>query len=687
MKSLSIAKKILTGFGLVILITLVLGGISIVQMKQAEREANAVEDYVLPINRSAVKLLEQMDEFRLNARVYGIMGDDESLRLVQSGLKEVQTTYSELQANQETLISAFPENTLFREGDAVVSAFGDALEAYEPVLKATIDGQNRIAATQKAMREQGGKATKAIEQFLHENNETHIQETQLDEVTGVRFRQLIGFSKDATESLDYLLKVRILNERSQAEFNRGMLSEGIPDLEKAIRQLETVLSRLTSEQNRVVIRDAIASCKAYLKDAQVYLEEAKQLEAINIQRARLGEDAAHATIAVVDYAESLTRYEVTAVVKLLTTAELTLIVGSIVALILGITFAVLITRAITKPVYEVVDVVKAVAEGDLTRVSTIDQDDEMGQLAKAINRMTDNLRAVMKDINQNAIALSSASEQLSATSTQLASSSEEMTQQSGTVASAGEELSVNMSTMNKTANELSGSANTVAAAIEEMSASVHEVAQNCAKECQIAQQADQRSEQSRVMMNKLGASAQEIGAVVELISSIADQTNLLALNATIEAASAGEAGKGFAVVASEVKELARQTANATGQISKLIHEIQNNTGDSVKAIEEVSKIIKEVSQISTSIAAAVEEQSATSQEMAQTMSQVNGMTRQLATSVSESALGANEVSRNISGISEASIQVASGATETQASSSELAKMAAQLREIVQHFKV
>ena len=129
-----------------------------------------------------------------------------------------------------------------------------------------------------------------------------------------------------------------------------------------------------------------------------------------------------------------------------------------------------------------------------------------------------------------------------------------------------------------------------------MSSSLNEVSKNCQKESQIAANANNQAKSTRDLMERLGVSSKEIGKVIEVINDIADQTNLLALNATIEAASAGEAGKGFAVVANEVKELAKQTAQATDQIGRQIEEMQNNTGNAVAAIEDITKIIEEIKQ-------------------------------------------------------------------------------------------
>ncbi|MFZ5807040.1 MAG: methyl-accepting chemotaxis protein [Verrucomicrobiota bacterium] len=355
--------------------------------------------------------------------------------------------------------------------------------------------------------------------------------------------------------------------------------------------------------------------------------------------------------------------------------------------LIALAFGIIITKGITKPVSQTVDLIRAIAAGDLTQQANIHQKDEIGVLADSSNATSTKLRGILKEFAQNASTLSSASEELAAASNQMASTSEEMNAQTTSVASAGEQLSANVNNMAATAEEISQSVNNVASSVQEMNASVTEVSKNCVREADIAKQANVQANETREIMNKLGNSAKEIGKVVEIISSIADQTNLLALNATIEAASAGEAGKGFAVVANEVKELARQSAQATEQISSQIAEMQKNTENSVATIEGIAKVIEEINQIASTIATAVEEQSATTNEIAKTMSGISSATNELAKNVQEAAKGTNQVSSNIQGINQASQQVSSGATETNASAKELAKMSDRLREIVQQFKI
>jgi len=265
------------------------------------------------------------------------------------------------------------------------------------------------------------------------------------------------------------------------------------------------------------------------------------------------------------------------------------------------------------------------------------------------------LNVTITAVNQNAQALASSSEELTAVSQQMSSNSEETATQSNVVAAASEQVSKNVAT--------------VATSAEEMSASAKEIAKNATEAAKVATQAVKVAADTNKTVAKLGESSIEIGKVIKVITSIAQQTNLLALNATIEAARAGEAGKGFAVVANEVKELAKQTASATEDISGKIEAIQEDTKAAVTAIDQIGKIINQINDIQNTIASAVEEQTATTNEIAR--------------NANEAAKGSTEISKNIANVSEAAKNTTQGANNTLTAATELAKLAADLKRVVQ----
>ena len=314
--------------------------------------------------------------------------------------------------------------------------------------------------------------------------------------------------------------------------------------------------------------------------------------------------------------------------------------------------------AVIRPVQEAGAVLKNIAAGDLTVRVVGQYQGEHADIKNDINAMNESLQSSMRSIGENAQSLSSASEELTATSQQMSANAEETSAQANVVAAGAEQVNRNLQT--------------VATGTEEMSASIKEIAKNAHESAKIATGAVKVAEETNQVVNKLGASSTEIGQVIKVITSIAQQTNLLALNATIEAARAGEAGKGFAVVANEVKELAKQTAKATEDISQKIEAIQGDTKGAVEAIGEIGTVISQINDISNTIASAVEEQNATTNEMAR--------------NVGEAAKGAAEISQNIAGVAEAAKSTSQGATDSLKAAQALAKMSAELSELVGHFK-
>ena len=316
-------------------------------------------------------------------------------------------------------------------------------------------------------------------------------------------------------------------------------------------------------------------------------------------------------------------------------------------------------EAIVAPVREASDVLEQIAAGDLAARLVGDYRGDHAVIKDHINGMTRTLRTSMESIAQNAQGLASASEELTATSQQMSANAEETSAQAGVVSSAAEQVNKNLQT--------------VQTGTEEMSTSIKEIAKNAHESAKVATSAVRVAEETDQIVNKLGASSTEIGQVVKVITSIAQQTNLLALNATIEAARAGEAGKGFAVVANEVKELAKQTAKATEDISRKIEAIQVDTKSAVSAIHQISEVIRQVNDISNTIATAVEEQNATTNEMAR--------------NVSEAARGSGEITKNISGVAEAAQSTTTGANDALKAAQSLAEMSHKLRELVAQFKL
>jgi len=340
------------------------------------------------------------------------------------------------------------------------------------------------------------------------------------------------------------------------------------------------------------------------------------------------------------------------------TQQAVMITITITAAVIAALIGLLIARAITTPVRRVQRVLEALASGDLTAEADVQGRDEVGQMAAAMTRASASLRTTMNTMEQSAAQLSAASDQLTAGNESIGSQMGTSASQAAHVASA--------------AGAVSSNTRALAEAAAQLQSAITEIASNASQASEIAGEAVSTVETATATIDELKESSTGIGEILKVITAIAEQTNLLALNATIEAARAGEAGKGFAVVAHEVKELAQQTATATDDIAQRVTAIQGSSARASSSVVSARQVIVRINELQASIAAAVEEQTATTAEMHR--------------NVNATATTSADIAANVDAIAEAAQSSKVGVDGNHDVVATLTHLAGQLRSQVSHFR-
>ena len=349
----------------------------------------------------------------------------------------------------------------------------------------------------------------------------------------------------------------------------------------------------------------------------------------------------------------------------------------------------IVGKGVVAPLRRMINMLKDIAEGegDLTKRIEDNSGDETEELAEWFNKFIDNLREMIKQVKSDAEKLQESSINFAAISEEMNNGAEGVAGRANTVAAASEEMSANLNSMAAAMEQAATNINMVAAASDEMSGTIGEIAKNTEQARAITGNAVEKVDNASSQVNDLGNAAKQIGQVVESITDISEQVNLLALNATIEAARAGEAGKGFAVVANEIKDLARQTADATQEIKERVNGIQSSTQDTVTEIAGISEVVTETNDIVSTVAAAVEEQSVAIKEIAENVGQASQGIGEINENIAQGSTASEEVAKEVAEVTQASGEIANSSSQVKINAEDAATLAASLAEIVGKFKV
>lgn len=338
--------------------------------------------------------------------------------------------------------------------------------------------------------------------------------------------------------------------------------------------------------------------------------------------------------------------------------------GTLFSIIMAISVGYLITRGITNPLNRSLEVLDAISQGDLTKRMDLDQKDEVGRMARSMNRVSDQLRNMMGKINDAYSQMNTSSTEMGAAIQSMAASSEQISMSVAGISTASEEISTNVSSISSSAQSTARNVQIANDSVIQINQALQGIAQDAAQGSRKSSEAHVVSREASTSINSLNRAAQDITKVTDTIKSIALQTNLLALNATIEATAAGDAGKGFGVVAGEIKELANQSGRAAEDIERRIQEVQDQTRLTVDMIQRVAVLFREVDEASNRISSSVGQQTQSTTLVVSNVNQAAAGVAEIARSLAEVGKGMSELSRNAS-------EAAKGATEVSRSNSEV----------------